>query len=1009
MIKINDLYKNYNAQNGEIVKALQGINIDISSKGLVCIVGKSGSGKSTLLQLLGGVDFATYGEISSFDLLAHRENQNEYRTSLISFVFQDFHLIKELNVYDNIAIASEIKGVKTTPELVSIALAKVELKGYEQRQINELSGGQKQRIAIARAIMCNTPILLADEPTGSLDYQTGEQIWKLFETIAKEKLVIIITHDLISAEKYATRLLQIEDGKIIADKSKVFNEQEENRKKQLLKIEDYLLGSDVLTPNQKTKLNYFMNYIDSKSEKGDTLFEDTIKENITTVEDTAVTIKKPKLSFLYTLKMGINGLQYKKSRLIISSIITIFSLLLLYVVSLSFSFSIYKSEVSKLSKLGTRNVLLNSNYNNKDGILANSSVRFDDQTIQGIDAIFSSPSLQAVHHINQNSNLLLGLSNYVYPIASEFSDYYYVKYNPYYLEGITHFYELENGLPANYKLLEGSLPVDYNEIVITDYTASVFINYGYNEIDGSYTFITANSQLIGKKLNIYEYGDLTISGIIQTDISLKSIAKYKDNPDIIDTYFDLSRSGILSSAFVKKGFNDEYNKSFILNANSNLLTLTSSLTAPLKLNLFAKQRVSTEIVFINGHTDFIEEGIILDYSLFLEDKETFEMVLHKFTWGDNQYVTVSYLDKTYNLEVIGLTYRGGYQMMLSNKVYSELQEMYNNSRQVAVTNAYFEGNKYTAINPNTGNPTDTPLYPLVPDSNPLKQLFRAPLFNTYDASLNITLFAGYTEIGENQIVIYDDPTDDSTIGTPVEPFVSQFVNRIYDIGYIDLETYTGIKRFEVVGKTSIPTFVVSNTDYSSLTFHTSSPFTLLNFLTNNQNKNIEILTKLDRYNDVTSFSNYNIVVNRNSLFTAELEILAELVDSLQFPGLIATIVFLLISLFLMFNFITVNVMIRFKEIGIIKTFGAGIRQISGIFITEVVILMTGILLIVLGLSVAGISVVNNVLDWNILFISIPTYLLIFLAAQIAALVCSILPILSVSHLEPLTVIKRNAD
>ena len=221
MILIQNLTKRYVSKNHKTCTALNGINLALPDKGMIFVIGKSGSGKSTLLNMIGGLDSFNSGKIISFgNDLSHFKNEDfyRYRASHVGFVFQDFHLLEELTVAENIRLSAEIANV--SHEEIKQALAKVDLSGYETRYPSELSGGEKQRVVIARALIKNPSVLLCDEPVGNLDNNTSAQIMELLHKISKDKLVVIVSHDMPDAEKYGDRVIELQGGKIIADYSR---------------------------------------------------------------------------------------------------------------------------------------------------------------------------------------------------------------------------------------------------------------------------------------------------------------------------------------------------------------------------------------------------------------------------------------------------------------------------------------------------------------------------------------------------------------------------------------------------------------------------------------------------------------------------------------------------------------------------------------------------------------------------------------------------------------------
>ena len=219
-MKTENVRKIYKPKNAPAVDALKEISVEFPERGLVFIVGRSGSGKSTLLNLLSGLDSADEGRImlGDTDLCKLSSSQlDAYRNSCCGFVFQEYDLIPELNVEENVALALELQGQKDAHTKVCSVLERVGLKGYEKRKVLEMSGGQKQRVAIARAIVKDPKIVFADEPTGSLDRATSEDIFLLLKELSKDRLVLIVSHDTDSAQKYGDRVIELDDGKIIGD------------------------------------------------------------------------------------------------------------------------------------------------------------------------------------------------------------------------------------------------------------------------------------------------------------------------------------------------------------------------------------------------------------------------------------------------------------------------------------------------------------------------------------------------------------------------------------------------------------------------------------------------------------------------------------------------------------------------------------------------------------------------------------------------------------------------
>ena len=217
MIKIKDVSKKFVSGKSE-TSALININLEIKENEFIAITGPSGSGKSTLLNIIGGLDSPSKGNIfvNNKDINLYNDKQlSEYRNNNVGFIFQEFYLEPSLNVKENILLPTYFNKAIKDHKIADSLINKVDLATKTYANINELSGGQKQRVAIARALINAPTIVLADEPTGNLDSETGEKIITLLKQLYKEKKItlIIATHDQTIA-KTANRIIKIEDGKL---------------------------------------------------------------------------------------------------------------------------------------------------------------------------------------------------------------------------------------------------------------------------------------------------------------------------------------------------------------------------------------------------------------------------------------------------------------------------------------------------------------------------------------------------------------------------------------------------------------------------------------------------------------------------------------------------------------------------------------------------------------------------------------------------------------------------
>lgn len=226
LLELKDVSKDFKIDKKNKTNALNKINLSFNKGEFVSIVGPSGSGKSTLLNIIAGLDFPSSGALvidNNSSAKFKKRNWDLYRKNNVGFIFQNFNLIEHLTALENVEMVMNLIGIsflkrrKRAKEL----LKKVGLEKYINHIPDELSGGQKQRVAIARALANDPDIILADEPTGALDSKTGIQIINLIKEISKDKLVIMVTHNIKLAEEYSTRIIQIKDGKIEKDQVKV--------------------------------------------------------------------------------------------------------------------------------------------------------------------------------------------------------------------------------------------------------------------------------------------------------------------------------------------------------------------------------------------------------------------------------------------------------------------------------------------------------------------------------------------------------------------------------------------------------------------------------------------------------------------------------------------------------------------------------------------------------------------------------------------------------------------
>jgi len=232
MLELKNIKKSY--KTGEFVQhALRDVSIEFRKNEFVCILGASGSGKTTMLNIIGGLDRYDGGDLIINNMSTKKFKAidwDRYRNNCVGFIFQNYNLIPHISVIDNVEMGMTLSGVsaKIRRKNAMDALKKVGLLEHAHKKPSQLSGGQMQRVAIARALVNDPDIILADEPTGALDTKTSIQIMNLIKDIAKDKLVIMVTHNPELAKEYASRIIEFQDGKKVSDSNPLNKEDKDD-------------------------------------------------------------------------------------------------------------------------------------------------------------------------------------------------------------------------------------------------------------------------------------------------------------------------------------------------------------------------------------------------------------------------------------------------------------------------------------------------------------------------------------------------------------------------------------------------------------------------------------------------------------------------------------------------------------------------------------------------------------------------------------------------------------
>lgn len=611
MLKLENITKIYEGKNFKQI-ALNDVTLAFRNNELVSILGPSGSGKTTLLNIIGGLDKYTYGNliIDGVSTRKYKERDwNNYRSKKVGFIFQSYNLINHQTVLSNVLLSLNIAG---KPKKESIKLAKkvlkdVGLENYIKKKPKHLSGGQMQRVAIARALVTNPDIILCDEPTGALDSQTSIQIMELLKEISKEKLVIMVTHNVTLANKYSDRVIALNDGVITYDTSPY-------------KVENYSLKK--IKTKRKT-----MNKFTSLSLSFNNLLT---KKSRTLLTSFAGSIGIIGIALVLSLSKGTQKYINKIEKETFSK----------YPISIMESYIDYQNMFDKEKESCKNGSICSIND------LSNNVV--NDNKINSMSK-FSNILKQNYENINNytldiNYNYNINLNIYKDNKMIENSSLYFKEF-------------LNNNSPLlkEYTLIYGKLPEKYNEIVIvTDENGklplslmkSLFIN---EDIDLSKTINISYEKIIDSKFKlvsetsyyIYENDTWqyiknnqdTINDILDKSINLKITGILKLNKDAV-----ISESGFIG--YSKKLIN--YLKDEVNSSNIKKSILENKDINPLTNNLYDENmtyEMLLDSISINDKNPIKIDIYPKDY----KSKEKIESIIKKYN-EENSNDKVYYTD-----------------------------------------------------------------------------------------------------------------------------------------------------------------------------------------------------------------------------------------------------------------------------------------------------------------------------------------------------------------------------
>ncbi len=574
MLEIRNITKVYRSKTGESVKALDNVSIQFPESGMVFLLGKSGSGKSTLLNVIGGLDSADSGEFvimgkSSKDFVG--SDFDAYRNTFIGFIFQEYNILDDFTVGANIGLALELQGKKATDEAINGILAQVDLLNYARRKPNELSGGQKQRVAIARALVKEPQIIMADEPTGALDSNTGKQIFDTLKELSKSKLVLVVSHDRDFAERYADRIIELSDGRVIEDVTK--HEKEPVRISagiqqiggSILRIEQgyqltsadldminqYLAANrtDVLLSGDSRVNGEVCTAVGISADGNSKIFEHTDPGRdvrLREYEPRNTRFIRSRLPMKNAVKMGASGLKHKKFRLVMTILLSLISFAMFGLADTMAAYKHIEAATASVLDSHVRNasmtlgVRYTAKYGDEEPWHSYDRQGFNDADIQKLNAE------TGMNFVPVYTGSLWGGG---FSFTQQMEKY---EHNTVYSGTLSGLVDLnEEQLRQTGLSLTGRMPQNENEIVISELMFRQFQQYGFrnqsvepaesiqagklttidgdrNSILGKHLSFNTNSfDMYGEKVQLH----LTIVGVLDTQFDYDRYQAYLPQDD----------------------------------------------------------------------------------------------------------------------------------------------------------------------------------------------------------------------------------------------------------------------------------------------------------------------------------------------------------------------------------------------------------------------------------------------------------------------------------------------
>ncbi len=528
MLQLKEIVKDYGSDE-TIVHALKGVTLSFRNSEFVAILGPSGCGKTTMLNIIGGLDRYTSGDvlINGKSTTTFKNNDwDAYRNNYVGFIFQNYNLINHQTILENVELAMTLSGItaKERKARATEALAKVGLDGQLHKKPNQLSGGQMQRVAIARALVNNPEIILADEPTGALDSKNSVQIMDILKEIAKERLVIMVTHNDDLATEYSNRIIKMLDGEVLQD-TNPYEPTKEDMESVTFFVEDPAPDVYELSANERKKVLKLFEKEQKKKKKA--------------------TVKKTSMSLFTAFKLSLKNLFSKRNRTFLTAFAGSIGMIgIALVLAVNNGFNLYIADMQQ-TMLGQYPISVQQMYMDMNTMMnpmgptnTNKAERFPDTDKITVPSNNMALGLYSGLHYNRiNDDYINYIENIDKNIISEISYTYAMsmnlitetgsegnkKYKKVAFTSIDPILEIMMGsdnrfmemvgdeyMKGNYDVVQGNYPTKPNQIalVVNEYNQiSRSVLNQFNFLDDLDINNLKYGDFIGRKMRIIKYDD----------------------------------------------------------------------------------------------------------------------------------------------------------------------------------------------------------------------------------------------------------------------------------------------------------------------------------------------------------------------------------------------------------------------------------------------------------------------------------------------------------------------